>query len=49
MTTLEAPGPPGFRGLDDAWKSPSGPLQQAAFFEPSVANGALRTWLDPPP
>jgi hypothetical protein len=23
-----------------------GPLQQAAFFEPSVGNGALRTLLD---
>jgi hypothetical protein len=23
-----------------------GPLRQAAFFGPTVANGALRTWLD---
>ena len=23
-----------------------GPSRQAAFFEPTVANGALRTWLD---
>jgi hypothetical protein len=26
--------------------SPSGPSRQAAFFGPTVANGALRTWLD---
>jgi hypothetical protein len=32
MTTLEAPGPPGFRGLDDAWKSPSGPLTTGRIF-----------------
>jgi hypothetical protein len=26
--------------------SPHGPSRQAAFFGPTVANGALRTWLD---
>ena len=26
--------------------SPIGPSRQAAFFRPTVANGALRTWLD---
>ena len=26
--------------------STHGPSRQAAFFSPSVANGALRTWLD---
>jgi len=26
--------------------SPVGPSRQAAFFGPTVANGALRTWLD---
>ena len=26
--------------------SPFGPSRQAAFFGPTVANGALRTWLD---
>jgi hypothetical protein len=26
--------------------SASGPSRQAAFFKPTVANGALRTWLD---
>jgi hypothetical protein len=26
-----------------------GPSRQAAFFGPTVANGALRTWLDLPP
>jgi hypothetical protein len=26
--------------------SESGPYQQAAFFGPTVANGALRTWQD---
>ena len=27
-------------------ESGSGPSRQAAFFGPTVANGALRTWLD---
>jgi hypothetical protein len=34
-----------------AWSkrmSPIGPSRQAAFYGPTVANGALRTWLDLP-
>jgi hypothetical protein len=27
-------------------ESPPGPSRQVAFFKPTVANGALRTWLD---
>jgi hypothetical protein len=27
-------------------ESGCGPSRQAAFFKPTVANGALRTWLD---
>ena len=29
--------------------SPVGPSRQAVFFGPTVANRALRTWLDLPP
>ena len=29
-----------------AHESVAGPSRQAAFFGPTVANGALRTWLD---
>jgi hypothetical protein len=36
-------------GLDGSLMSPPGTSRQAAFFAPTVANGALRTWLDLPP
>ena len=42
----------GKRGVAEWPKSPRPsstlPLRQAAFFAPTVANGALRTWLDLP-